>query len=150
MSNKPPSLKPLSAEQRMVQMTDAAKERYLAEKVGKIQPFLNENANIATIKNSAINAVVLAEIQCKGTPPVEEQPAMLERCLALAARISDAQLVRKWEDFRDCLVDQRETEVPPHLVWAAKQCGVDIGEVELKNRVRAVDEKAALEQKVIQ
>lgn len=112
--------------ERLVQTTEAGKAQYLAEKVAKIQPFLNENSNIATIENSAINAVMLAGVQHGGVPPIEEQAAWIERCMALAKAISAAQLKRKWEGFRDCLADQGETEVPPHLVWAAGKAGVTI------------------------
>lgn len=114
------------AMERMIQTTEAGKAQYLAEKVAKVQPFLNENGTIAQIQASALNAVILAELQHSGVPKLEQQQEVFERCLAMADLISNAQLKRKWEGFRDCLKDQGETEVPPHLVWAAAKCGVEI------------------------
>lgn len=132
-------IRPLSAEEKMIQMTDGAKERYLAETVMKIQPYLNENSNIASIRNSAINAVLLAEVQKNGTPPLDQQAAMVEKCVALAERISTAQLKRKWEDFRTCLIDQRLTEVQPQFIWAAEKCGVDLGDQTMKGLLKEAD-----------
>lgn len=136
-------IRPLSAEQKMIQMTDEAKARYLDETVMKIQPFLTENSNIASIRNSAINAVLLAEVQRNGTPPVDQQDAVVEKCVALAERISSAQLKRKWEDFRTCLLDQRVLEVQPQFIWAAEKCGVDLSDATMKGFIRARDEAAA-------
>lgn len=136
MSN---TIRPLSLDPKLIQMTDEAKERYLAETVLKIQPFLNENSNIASIRNSAINAVLLAQVQFAGAPPIEEQGAVVERCVALAERISAAQLKRKWEDFRTCLIDQRITEVQPQFIWAAEKCGVDLNDQTMKGMLKEAD-----------
>ncbi len=143
MSDKPRSFRAEKEVEKMIQMSDTAKLQYLAEKVAKIQPFLNENANIAGIKNSAINAVVLARIQHSGLPSAEERSAVFEDCLALAGMISDAQLKRKWEEFRDCVVDRREAEIPEHLIWAAGKAGVDLAESTLKGLIREADERKA-------
>lgn len=133
------NIRPLSDVDRMIQMTDEAQARHLVEIVQKIQPFLNENSNIASIRNSAINAVLLAEVQHSGVPALDQQAGMVERCLALSKRISDAQLRRKWEDFRACLVDQRVTEVQPQFIWAAEQSGVDLKPKVLKDLVKEAD-----------
>lgn len=137
MSNQPPSFKKVNELKKLIHMEESARAQYLAEKTAKIQPFLNENATIASLANSAINAVVLAQIQNGGVQSVT--PEVLADCLKLAKQISDAQQVRKWEGFRDCLVDQREAEVPGYLVWAADKFGVDVSEAAIRELIAKAD-----------
>lgn len=136
-------IKDTHALQKLIHMNETARMQYLGEKAAKIQPFLNENAGIAIVTNSAINAVVLAHIQHSGVPSDADQEAVFKSCVAMAEKISTAQLKRKWQDFQKCVIDQREAEISEHLVWAAEQAGVDLTEATLKGLIREADARKA-------
>ena len=117
-----PRFPPIPAGGRVLQIPESAAEAMRNEVIKKVQPHLNELNQENAAEQSAIALVFGAAIKAHGVALVNGD--LFSECLALAKKLSDLNLNRSHTKAQELFLEMNLTDIPLHIVRAAKRSGV--------------------------
>ena len=107
---------------RLIKIEGTAAERLQAEMVARVQPHLNELNQENAASQAAITLVFSAAIKHHGVKEVNRN--LFDECMQLADKLAQHNLRTSHEKAAELFVEMNVTDIPPHIVRAAKRAGV--------------------------
>ena len=115
------------SKKRLIALPKSALEQLQQEQIQSIQWHLDELGKIRAIKNADFDTALKAELARAGVPAAPSAVAdVMARCIAMSEAVSAHKLKAHYEEIRFLIRELKVTDVPEPILWAARQCGVNL------------------------